>query len=238
MEAELRASKTIENEITTIRRIRNTIGVLSFSLPIVLFILSLIPFFNTALQSSISSYYYTNLRELFTGALCAVGLFLIRYRGHPNPNFFKNDSKLTNIAGAMAIGIAFLPTNPNSSTDKIYSLIPLSHEWLGWLHLIFAAIFFLTLSIISINVFTIGQKENHDIPFHVANENNIYRCCGYFMLVLIVATPICEYFKVFTNSTFYLEALMLFAFGFSWLVKGRVFGDKGKIGRIVYREIH
>ena len=224
------------NDVDTYRRIRKAIGVLGILLPIVLCVFSLIPFFNTSIQSSISHYYYTNLRELFTGVLCAVGLFLIRYKGHSNPNFFKNDSKLTNIAGFMAFGVALMPTSPNACSDKIYSLITICSEELGWLHYGFAGIFFIVLSIISINVFTIGQEKNTEIPVSIINENNIYKVCGYAMLLCIILTPICAELECFNYSTLIFEALMLFAFGTSWLIKGRILGDKGKIGKKIYRE--
>lgn len=224
------------NDVDSYRRIRKSIGVLGVSLPIILCLFSVIPFFKTSIQPSISHYYYTHLRELFTGVLCAVGLFLIRYKGHSNPNFFKNDSMLTNIAGFMAFGIALMPTSPSSVSEKIYTLIPLDFEWLGWLHYGFAGIFFLALSIISINVFTIGQESNKDIPYSIVNENNIYKTCGFLMLLFMVLTPICAKFNCFASSTLIFEALMLFAFGTSWLIKGRVLGDKGEIGKKVYRE--
>lgn len=227
-----------ENNMATFRRIRKAIGLLGFFLPVVLCLFSLVPFFETDIQPSISHFYYTNFRELFTGTLCAVGLFLIRYRGHTNPNFFKNDSLLTNIAGAMAFGIAFFPTTPIAMADKVDSLIPSVHPSLGWLHYGFAAIFFAVLSIISINVFTLGQQENKTIPLSAFNENNIYKTCGYLMLLFLVLTPICDIYNVFPNSTLIFEALMLFAFGISWLIKGRALGDKGEIGKMLYRETH
>ena len=130
-----------DNDITTFRRIRKSIGILGISLPVVLILFSMIPVFKTSVQPSISHYYYTNLRELFTGVLCAVGLFLFNYKGHSNTNFLKNDSKLTNIAGSMAFGIALMPTNPEACTFKIYSLLPFCNVELGWLHYIFAGIF-------------------------------------------------------------------------------------------------
>jgi len=151
-----------ENDIATYRRIRSAIGILGISLPIVLLILPLFPFFKTSIQESISHYYYTNLRELFTGVLCAVGLFLIRYKGHKNPIFWKNDSLLTNIAGCMAFGIALFPTNADDCSQKIYTLIPICQPFLGIIHYAFAAAFFIILAIVSINVFTIGQKVNKD----------------------------------------------------------------------------
>jgi hypothetical protein len=224
-----------ENEVKTYRRIRSAIGILGVGLPIALLIIPLFPFFKTTVQPSISHYYYTNLREIFTGVLCAVGLFLIRYKGYKNPKILKNDSLLTNIVGFMAFGIALFPTSPNECCQKIYTLIPYCYNMLGALHYAFATIFFVLLAIISINVFTIGQKKNTDIPISFFNENRIYRTCGYLILLLILMVPVFGFLKV-NYATLIFEALALFAFGTSWLVKGRALGDKGKIGEKLYRE--
>ena len=228
----------LENKIKTYRRIRRSIGYLGFFLPIVLVAFSLIPFFKTSIQTSISSYYYTNLREIFTGTLCAVGLFLIRYVGFKSSRFWKNDNLLTNITGYLAIGIAFFPTNPGPCVEKIYTLIPLNKLFLGYAHYGFAALLFLFMAYISINIFTIGQKENEKIPQSILNENNIYKICGYLILLFIILTPIFSHFSIFPSSTLLFEALILFSFGVSWLIKGRALGDKGKIGEKLYREIN
>ena len=227
-----------ENDIQTFRRIRKTIGWLGISLPFTLVLLSLIPFFKTSVQNSISEFYYTNFRELFTGVMCAVSLFLIRYKGTNNPVFWKNDSLLTNIAGIMALLVALFPTNPDDCSEKIYTIIPSCALWLGWLHYVFAAAFFIILAIISINIFTIGQKKTKDIPVSLLNENYIYRGCGIAIIVFMILIPVFDELNLFRGSTLVLEALALIAFGMAWLIKGRVLGDKGKIGRMVYREHH
>ncbi len=240
--------KDSENDIVTFRRIRKAIGWLGIGLPIVLVMLSLLPFFKTAVQASISYYYYTNFREVFTGILCAVGLFLIRYKGQYTPEKWenygflkklsKNDGLLTNIAGCMALGIALFPTNPDFCAEKIYSFVPLCVNFLGWLHYGFAAIFFIILSILSISVFTIRQQENKGIQISIVNENHIYILCGYLILASILMVPVFAVLKVFNYSTILFEATALFAFGISWLIKGRALGDKGKIGEKLYREHH
>jgi hypothetical protein len=225
-----------ENDILTYRRIRKAIGWLGIALPVTLVVLSLIPVFKTGIQESISDYYYTNLRELLTGILCAVALFLIRYRGFRNKQFWKNDSLMTNIAGLMALGVALVPTNPSDCSLKIYTLIPVCASWIGWIHYFFAGSFFLILANVSINVFTIGQSDNREIPLSFLNENNIYRFCGYAMILFLILVPVFDAMNLFRTSTLLLEALMLFAFGISWLVKGRFLGDSGSIGRMLYRE--
>ena len=225
-----------DTNVETFRRIRKSIGVLGVGLPVTLVLLSLIPFFNTRVQPSISHYYHTNLRDLFTGVLCAVGLFLLRYKGHKNKQFWKNDSLLTNIAGLMAFGIALFPTDAFTCEEKVNTLVDRCNGWLGWLHYGFAGIFFLSLATISIFVFTIGQKKEVSGNDSMLNENHIYRTCGYLMILFIVLTPVCAHFNCFSYSTLTFEALMLFAFGTSWLIKGRILGDKGKVGEMLYNE--
>jgi hypothetical protein len=225
-----------ENDIETYRRIRRAIGILGIGLPVVLVILSLIPFFKSSVQPSISSYYYTNLRDIFTGVLCAVGLFLIRYKGFGGKSFWTNDDLLTNIAGYMAFGIALFPTNPDDWSAKIYSFLPLNYNFLGWIHYGFAAAFFIILALISIKIFTIGQNRDAKIPVSVLNENYIYKTCGYLILIFIILIPVFACLKIFDQSTLTLEALALIAFGISWLIKGRGLGDQGKVGRVLYRE--
>lgn len=223
-------------DIFTYRRIRRAIGYLGISLPILLVGLSFISFFKTQLQPSISHYYFTNLREIFTGTLCAVGLFLICYKGNRNPSILKNDHLLTNIAGIMAMAVAFIPVNPDDFAIKIYTLLPYPEKWLGWLHYGFAALLFLIMALLSINVFTIGQKNETRDPKSILNENNIYRFCGYSILLFISMVPISETLQLFTYSTLVFEALALFAFGTAWLIKGRALGDKGMIGKKLYQE--
>lgn len=223
-------------DIFTYRRIRRAIGYLGISLPILLVGLSFISFFKTPLQPSISNYYYTNLREIFTGTLAAVGLFMIRYRGHGNASFWKNDNLLTNIAGIMAIGVALFPMNPDDFAVKIYTLIPYAEKGLGWLHYGFAALLFLIMALLAINVFTIGQEKETRDPKSILNENNIYRFCGYSIIVFVVLVPVSETLKLFRYSTLILEALALFAFGIAWLIKGRALGDSGEIGKKLYQE--
>lgn len=215
---------------------RRAIGYFGIFLPVVLIVFSFFSIFDTKVQDSISDYYYTNLRDIFTGTLAATGLFLIRYKGHGNPVFWKNDQLLTNIAGFMAIGVALIPVNPEYDHLKIYSLIPFTYDWIGWLHYAFAALLFSTFSLLSIHVFTIGQENNMDIPVSRLNENNIYRFCGFAIIILMLLVPVSENLRLFNYSTLILESLALFLFGIAWLIKGRALGDEGRIGEKLYRE--
>ncbi len=225
-----------KNDLFTYRRLRRAIGYLGIALPVLLVAFSFIPFFKTEVQPSISDYYYTNLRDIFTGTLAAVGLFMISYRGHRNISVLKNDQLLTNVAGIMAIGVALVPVTPQFESQRIYSLIPYDFSWLGWFHYGFAALLFGIFALLAINVFTIGQNSAEDIPVSTINENNIYRVCGIAIIILMILVPVSEMLELFRYSTLILEALALFFFGTAWLIKGRALGDKGKLGEKIYRE--
>jgi hypothetical protein len=100
-----------------------------------------------SLPASMSGYYYTGMRNLFVGALCTLGVFLIGYVG-----FDDWDRWLTNVAGGGAILVAFLPTKPALCPKGAGSCLPpavraLSGEqnWVGDFHLVFAAITFIAL---------------------------------------------------------------------------------------------
>lgn len=224
------------NNVFTYRRLRRAIGYLGLCLPLLLIGLSFFSFFNTAFQPSISDYYYSNLREIFTGILSAVGFFLIRYKGHGNRSLWKNDEILINFAGIMAIGVALIPVNPEFEHQKIYSLIPYHYSWLGWMHYSCATLLFSIFALLAINVFTIGQEKNEDLPLSMFNENHVYRFCGYSIIVLMILIPVSEMLEAFRYSTLVLEAVVLFLFGWAWLIKGRALGDSGIIGERLYRE--
>src|SRR3984957_13999613 len=85
--------------------LRFLIGVLAVLLPFVLILV------NWALghgfQPSISGYYYTPMRDIYIGTLCAIGVFLISYYGYD-----LGDRLITDFAGLGTILAAFFPTTP------------------------------------------------------------------------------------------------------------------------------
>ncbi|MEO5745653.1 MAG: hypothetical protein ABIQ53_13840 [Terracoccus sp.] len=58
---------------------------------------------------SISAYYYTPVRTVFVGSLCALGAVLIAYKGHSPA-----EDVLLNFSGFMAFVVAMVPTVPDS----------------------------------------------------------------------------------------------------------------------------
>jgi hypothetical protein len=192
--------------------LRKVIGILGIALPFVVSLGAII-FFKTEIQSSISSYYHTGMRDYFVGTLFVIGFFLLAYRGYERTDDIAGD-----IAWLSAVGIALFPTTAIGSTTSWARLI-------GNFHLAFSAVFFLTLAYFSLFLFT---KTNPNKPptKRKLQRNKIYRACGYTMSTCIVLMAIYAFFPgtfqpLFENikPIYWLEALAIFAFGVSWFTK-------------------
>jgi hypothetical protein len=127
------------------------VGWIGTLLPIVLIVSNMI-FFTSPRPYSMSGYYYTGMRNVFVGALCALGVFLVAYAGYD-----KVDRWITNIAGFCAIGVAFFPTKPlvcaaHTRTCAAPSVTHLSagQQAVGVIHLVFAAVTFVALGLMAL----------------------------------------------------------------------------------------
>lgn len=64
-------------------------------------------------EGSISAYFFTPVRSVFVGTLCAVGASLIVYRGRTDP-----EDIVLNVSGFLAFVVAFVPTKaPDGTPD-------------------------------------------------------------------------------------------------------------------------
>ena len=188
--------------------LRRAIGFLGIGLPFVLVFGKLVVD-GGGLLNSISGYYYSGMRDVWVGVMCAIGVFLLSYRGYG-----RVDDIAGNIAAVAAVGVALFPTTPANGdrTDEI----------IGFLHLGFAAVFFLTLAFFCIVLFTKSDKE---IPgARKPARNQLYVASGVIMLVCLALIVLCG--LVFDEQTkdlypaLWLESVAILAFGVAWLTKG------------------
>lgn len=203
----------VENKhrlLITYLHLRQVIGLLAISLPFILLIGNLLLFNQSAIEPSISDYYYTEMRDVFVGILFAFGIFLFSYKGHE-----PKDNIAGNLACAFAIGVALFPTSQGAGTLT------------GYIHASSAALFFLTLSYFSLRLFT-KTDANRAPSAKKKLRNKIYRSCGYTILVAMGLVVIYFVLPSSAQNTlapykpiFFLETLMIFAFGISWFTKGR-----------------
>ncbi len=199
--------------------LRKAVGFLGIALPIVLILGAILVGNCSGLQASISDYHNTAMRDIFVGILCAISLFLFAYSGYD-----KLDSIMAKSAGVLGFMVAIFPDDPdltNACTIQCSQKIP---GWMSTLHFISAAIFLLILAYFSIFLFT--KTGGKPITPEKKKRNLIYRVCGFTIIACLVFLAI--YFAVPALKTKFsayspvliFEALALWAFGFSWVVKG------------------
>jgi len=212
-------------EVISFQTIRRAVGWFGILLPVVLVLGSFIFDHCQALQPSISHYYYTNMREIFVGVLGSVSLFLFTYKG-----FSTLDSIASSMAGFFSLTVALFPTdiiNGFPCQTDVTSVFNVSFH--DKIHLVSAALFFITLALMSIFLFTKSKHIKARQTPQKRIRNVIYIVTGIIMLSCIAAIGI--YFLTKGNPksqvVFWFEALALLAFGISWLTKGEaLFGDK------------
>ena len=216
-------------EIISYRTMRRAIGILGFTFPLIMLAGSFLFGNCKEVQMSISTYYYTNMRNIFVGYNCAVALFMFAYRGH---------DWMDNVAGYLgcvfALGVAFLPCNVNP--DQTCLIIVSSQDPLvGKLHNLSALMYFIILIVYSLFLFpkthmNIVTGERIIMRRQKKKRNLVYYICGSIMTVsLLLIIFYLYYIDNFYpglkshNPVFWLESIMLFSFGISWLTKGQLF---------------
>ena len=181
------------------------------------------------LQDNMSSYYYTPLRDVFVGTLCAIGVFLLCYRGH---DWIENWT--ANLGCVSAIALALFPVDANSDP-------PFQHSLTGYIHTAAGAVFFLTLAFYSLVHFPRRspsdpdgadlEDDPEDEP-HVQQRKFVYRTSGVVILLAMNAMGVylfllppewrqeCDRW----NVLFWGEWIAVWAFAAAWLTKGRAIG--------------
>ncbi len=220
------AERSVEPEVISYQTLRNAIGWLGIMLPVSLIIGSFLFGPCDVIQPSISHYYYTNMREVFVGLMCAVSLFLFSYRGYS-----RLDSMASNLAGLFSLGVALFPTNVIENyhcQHEVVSFITIRFH--NIIHFSCAGLFFFTLAMMSLFLFTKSNKPKEEQTDEKQTRNTVYKVCGAIMLISIVIIAISKpVLKVDDKSqiTFWFETVALIAFGISWLTKGEMlFGDR------------
>jgi hypothetical protein len=194
-------------------RIRTSLGILGIILPIVVILLGLLKEQSTPdWYYSISASFYTNAGTVFTGLMVAVGLFLMCYQGY---NLL--DRIINIFSGIFAVCIAFFPmAHPLYTSTGIFNL-PINVSEI--LHVASAGLFFILLGYNIIFLFT---KSGDKITDKKIVRNRIYTICG-GAIWAVIALEIVFTVTGFNSKypvTMINEAVMLWCFGFAWLIKG------------------
>lgn len=216
-------------------RQRTALGILGGALPVLLVVLSLwlgAP----DLRSSISMHVWQpNTGALFAGAMTAIGIFLLYYRGYPrSPSdhmmppfdtmFWRRmtDASLTSVAGIGALGLAMVPVCPDAAAPGLACSTTV--------HQGATALFFAALTVMALVQFT-----RSDVPpaLQTAGKRlrtRIFVACGLVMALCLVAIVVLSLVPAVRGArilgfgpVFWLEALAVWAFAAAWLVKGEAY---------------
>jgi hypothetical protein len=200
--------------------IRQAIGLSGLLLPILLGPVGWLVF-DIDIQNNMSSYYHTDLRDVFVGTLSAMGIFLFCYRGH---DWVENWT--ANIGCVAALGVALCPLNEKSDL-LLQNTLP------GHLHTLSGGVFFLILAFYSLYHFPSSRPDKAEPEPHVQQRNFVYRTSGVVILLTLLAMG--TYLFVLPgdwrkacddyNLLFWLEWIALWAFAAAWLIKGRTLGS-------------
>jgi uncharacterized protein YhhL (DUF1145 family) len=198
-------------QLIAYRSLRQAIGYIGVALPFVLAIGKSVTQ-GGGLQDSISAYYYTDMRNVFVGSLCAIGVFLMCYRGY-NPR----DLGAGRFAFVCAIGVAFCPTTPFPDATQLQRIV-------GRLHLTFATLLFLTFAYFCWFLFTKTDPIKKPTPKKL-QRNTVYKVCAVAIVACIALIAILKLTALEAATdryapVFWLESFTILAFGISWLTKG------------------
>ena len=221
-----------DEAVETFYRVRRFVGYLGVLLPIVLILGGYIA--ARAVEPSISDYYHTIMRDLYVGVLAGVGAFLLAYKGYVLQGDERvSDNSVTTVAGFAAMGVAFFPNLSTAAPDEMASFwqFALGRQITAYVHYIAAFIFLGSLGFLSLKKFTMTPD---------ARRARIFRICGYVIYAAtlgVVVTSVLKLFgppaaqKIVTDWLLILwfEAIGVWAFSFSWLVKGRA--DEALFGK-------
>jgi hypothetical protein len=197
-------------EVLSYLTLRKAVGWIALCLPFAL----IVPWWlirGDGLPSSISGYYYTGMRNLLVGSLCAIGMFNLCCRGYD-----RKDEAAGIFSALCAIGVAFCPLRPQGAATADQRIV-------GRFHIVFAILLFLTLAYFCLVLFRM-TAANVVLTRNKILRNRVYTVCGCVILASIVIIPVLGMFGVEHlgpfGVMFCFETTALVAFGVAWLVKG------------------
>src|ERR687898_3135634 len=126
---------------------RVTVGALGIALPVLLVLGEPLLFDGQPFpRGSLSAYYYSGVREVFVGTLCAIGVFLVTYKVAER----SRENRLSIYAGAAAIVVALFPTGkPGRGVTPTPLQVRFGEPTVEWIHFGAAGVFIASLAVIS-----------------------------------------------------------------------------------------
>jgi hypothetical protein len=202
--------KSTRTLVISYRGVRRAVGTIGLLLPVVLGPVGLL--LGIGIRENMSSYYYTDLRDVFVGALCALGIFLFCYRGYD-----RVESWTANLGAFFIVCVALFPLDSDPDPLRQKSLS-------GYVHIVSGGAFFMVLAFYSLYHFPRRGAGDRD-----RKRRLIYRVSGIVLLISVMAMGahillVPEDVRRTLNGyrfLFWAEWVALWAFAAAWLTKGR-----------------
>jgi hypothetical protein len=157
------------------------------------------------LCGSISAYYYTSVRPVFIGVLCAVGAALIVYRGSINL-----ENTALDFAGFSAFVVAFVPTSRPGAEDTCTTVnVPGSSEIDGLVLTAVPGLLVVGLAAVVVGVFFLRRPQGSNLWLTVAAAGAIAIAAAAFFGWRFVYRPTVDG-QLFTAHN--IAAITLFVF--------------------------
>jgi hypothetical protein len=194
------------------------VGALGVALPFMLLLSDGLAFDGDPFPlDSLSAYYYSGARELFVGALSAIGVFLVTYKVADRTL----DNTLSILAGVAVAAVALFPTGPPAEAELTPLQELLGESVVATIHYVAAGVFIASLAVIS---FFFGVREGARTPKEGRRSPMFWRryhwFCAGAVVVALVWIVVTELVGSPSKSLLIGEAVSVWAFGASWLMKG------------------
>ena len=171
------------------------------------------------LRDSLSSYYYSGVRELFVGVLCAIGVFLFTYKVAEH----SLDNTLSIFAAVAVLAVALFPTGlPTGVAAPTPLQEKLGETSVERIHFSGAFVFILSLAVIS---FLYGVREGRRPRQQGKRSPRFWRWyhwgCAIFIAGALAGIGVDMLTEWGPNESLLIgEWVAVWAFGASWLMKG------------------
>jgi len=229
--------KESENKLVlSYMTLRNLIGFSGLLLPVVLILFTKSNYHSIFILPTISEYYYTNNGDILVVILSVLSVFLITYNGYTMMEKF-----WMVLAAVCGIGVAFCPMSIEYAADpgSLHTTLEVPKMFGRELHMIFASLFFISISIISLHYFPKSNKPLTHNPGEKRSpkekRNIVFKICGIVMLLCVALIGIyfiwIEEIKKVTGELpviFIFESFAVWAFAVAWLTKGQTILPDGE----------
>ena len=181
------------------------------------------------LETSLSDYHGSPMRNVFVGMLTAIGVFLLAYKGHDT-----RDNWMSTLAGAMAVLVAVFPDDCDAPLTGICTMdsfagpladVPLIES--GTIHFAAAITLFVVMGAMCIFQFTRIKDGKpawpvwRDLSLSKRRRNTAFVASGAIIWACILF--LAGHFLLVDGEDHALliaESIMVIAFGFAWQLKG------------------